>query len=208
MPLTSVSVSASPNPSGPGNTVTFSWTANGFPNLNVVTCNDDHSPRWLVNGSWHGSFTKTVPGDFYANFTWRVTCTDDNFYGTGSVDVVNVPAPCDPEPEWVTSPTISGTPRVGYTVSSSSGAVWCTRYLRAHFERTDAKGNLVATPRDGPVQDCGTPGYVNCSKSDAYTLTSADVGYYIRTQWEAWRPPPSPSGAIHAWTTLIGPITN
>lgn len=204
-PLTAVNVSASPNPSGPGNTVTFTWTATGF--QGVVTCNDNHNPRWLVNGPYHGSIQKTVPGDFYGNFRWTVTCTDSDFYGTGYVDVVNLPAPCSEPPEWDSSPTLSGTAHVGSVLTTNSGNIWCATYLQAHFARTNAVGMVYAWDRDGPVQSCGTPGYVDCSKSDTYTVQSADAGYYIRVEWGAWRPPPSPYGPVYRWTNLIGPIS-
>ena len=206
MPLTGVNVSASPNPSGPGNTVTFTWTATGFPNYNAVTCNDDHNPRWLVNGPYHGSIQKTVPYDFYGNFRWTVTCTDGDFYGTGYVDVVNLPAPCDEPPEWDSSPTLSGPARVGSVLTTNSGNVWCATYLQAHFARTDAAGNVLAWDRDGPVQSCGQPGYVDCSRSDTYTIQPADSGHYIRVEWGAWRPPPSGYAPVYMWTNLTGLI--
>ena len=207
MPLTGVNVSASPNPSGPGNTVTFTWTATGFPNYSLVRCNDDHNPRWLVNGAYHGSIQKTVPTDFYGNFRWTVTCTDDNFYGTGYVDVVNLPAPCSDPPEWDTAPTLSGTPRVGAVVTTNSGNVWCATYMQAHFARTNSVGMVYAWDRDGPVQSCGQPGYVDCSKTDSYTIQSADAGNYIRVEWGAWRPPPAPFPPAYMWTNIIGPIS-
>ena len=205
-PLTGVNVSASPNPSTLGNTVTFRWTATGFPHYNLVTCND--SRGWVVNRPYTGSVQKTSPNDFYGNFRWTVTCTDGDFYGTGYVDVVNYPAPCFEPPEWDSSPTLSGTARVGSVVTTNSGAVWCASYMQAHFARTNSVGQVVAWDRDGPVQSCGTPGYVDCSKSDTYTVQAADLGYYIRVEWGAWRPPPCQNcGPVYMWTNLIGPIT-
>jgi hypothetical protein len=205
MPLTAVNVSASPNPSVVGNTVTFTWTATGFPNYSLVHCSD--SRGWVVNSSYHGSVQKTSPRDFYGNFRWTVTCTDDNFYGTGYVDVVNLPAPCSDPPEWDSSPTLSGTPRVGSVISTNSGNVWCATYLQAHFARTNSVGIVYAWDRDGPVQNCGQPGYVDCSKSDTYTIQAADAGAYIRVEWGAWRPPPAPYPPAYMWTNIIGPVS-
>jgi hypothetical protein len=87
-PLTAAAVSASPNPVNSGQYLTLSWTATGFPNLAVVVCSDNQG--WVVNGPYSGSVQKVAGYDFNSSFTWTVTCTDGDFYGTGSVSVTYV----------------------------------------------------------------------------------------------------------------------
>jgi hypothetical protein len=84
-PLTAASLTVSPNPSSTGQSVTFSWTATGFPNYAAVSCSDNRG--WLVNAPYTGSITKLAGYDYTSSFTWTVTCTDGDFYGTGSFAV-------------------------------------------------------------------------------------------------------------------------
>ena len=201
VPRLSVYLHVSPNPSTFGQTVAFTWTALGFPTPNVV-CNDNRG--WVINGPSRGTVYKIPPYDFDANFTWTVTCEDENFAATNSLGVVTGPPRCGEPPEFYTQPTISGTPLVGSVVTSTSGDVWCANYLRPNFFRTDANGNIVATVKVGAIQTCPYPGWSTCSRSDTYTLTYEDAGYYIKVKWVAWRPPPTPP--VEATTPLLGPI--
>ncbi len=109
--------------------------------------------------------------------------------------------PCTEPPEFLTQPTISGTPAIGSVLTTSSGSVYCAQYFRATFFRTDSAGNVIATVRTGPTQTC--PDNSECTKTDAYTVVAGDAGYYIRASWLVWHPA-HPS--VTAWTGLIGPV--
>jgi hypothetical protein len=85
-PTTGAIVTASPNPAIIGDQVALHWQATGFPNYGLVHCSDNMG--WLPAGTgWSGTIYKYAGTDFASSFTWTVVCTDDNFQGSGSVDV-------------------------------------------------------------------------------------------------------------------------
>jgi hypothetical protein len=79
----------SPNPSGFSDYVSFHWTATGFPNYSAVTCNDNKG--WVVNQPYTGTVYEYAGADYSSNFTWTVTCSDADFYGSYSVAVTYYP---------------------------------------------------------------------------------------------------------------------
>jgi hypothetical protein len=70
-------------------------------------------------------------------------------------------------------PTLSGTAKVGYTLTSSSGNVFCAANLQAVFYRTYSDGTIQSVAYTGQAQACPNPGFLDCLKSDSYTLTAS-----------------------------------
>jgi hypothetical protein len=93
-PRTDVMLTVSPNPSHPGESVQFQWTATGF--HGVVTCND--SQGWIINGPGSGTLPRTAGVHFTSSFRWTVTCDDGDFYASSYVDVQYIQAPPPPPP--------------------------------------------------------------------------------------------------------------
>lgn len=111
---------------------------------------------------------------------------------------------CTDPPEWDSPPSISGTPAFGNTLTTSSGNVFCANSLQAKFYWTDAAGNVLGSgpAKSGATQSCTNVGFVDCSKSDSYRLSTADESYYIKAVWTAV----NFNGQTQYATNPIGPL--
>jgi hypothetical protein len=120
--------------------------------------------------------------------TAAVSATQDP-NGPQSPDTV-----CTDPPAWdYDAPTISGSAVVGYTITSSSGNVWCANSLKATFYRTDSSGNILATVKTGATQTCSNVGFSDCIKADTYQLTASEATRYIKVTWTATNAMGSPT---------------
>jgi hypothetical protein len=164
-----------------------------------------------VNGPGSGSRAKTAGVDFTASFQWVVDCDDGIVFARGTFNVTYNPPPpppppgthCTDPPEWLSPPTISGTPAFGNSLTVSSGEVSCAEFVRATFYWTNAAGNILGTAKTGAVQACPDPEHFTCTKTDSYALTTADEGSHIKATWTAWR---GNSGPAEASTGRVGPL--
>jgi hypothetical protein len=109
---------------------------------------------------------------------------------------------CTERPVWDSPPSNSGTVGFGNTITASSGNVFCANSLRATFYWTNSVGTILGTAKTGVSQNCSNVGFIDCSKTDTYKLSTADQSYYIKVVWTAV----NFLGQVQNSPPLLGPL--